>query len=649
MIHLSKKSLSTATFFAIVILATGCSRDDNKAPERPAHREFEPTVKIESDSAAGEETTPPKSAAVQGKSEQVLHKGGLAVNDAKAFQGYTLIAPITSTSTYLIDMDGRVVRTWESDCTPALSATLLENGHLLRAGTLSDKELPFEGPGAGGRIQEFTWEGKLIWDYKYFDDKRLPHHDITKLPNGNILLVVWDRRTANEAAAAGRRSEALPTDHFMADSIVEVKPTGKTTGEVVWAWHSWDHIVQDDDKAKANYGDVAAHPERLDINFGEGIIIPKSANNDDLNKLKGIGYLGGSLTPGAVASPIGPDWLHVNSVAYNAELDQIVLSVHLFSEIWIIDHSTTTAEAAGHTGGRGGKGGDLLYRWGNPRAYRHGTNVDRRLFGQHNAHWIAKGLPGEGHMLVFNNGSSRPDGSYSSVDEIVLPHDATGYSRSSSSAFGPDKAVWSFRATKKANFFSILFSGAQRLPNGDTLICSGTDGTLFEVTGEKQVVWKYVNPLQGDASLIHRPGPPIPGGPKKNDGPKSGGPKGHDGPPPPGQILATVLRDVLRLTPEQRKQLDDLQMETDKKFDSILTDAQRKHFKLIKEMHIRFGPPSPGGPGSGPPGGSDSGPPGAVDGTTNCVFNSLRYAPDFPGFTGKELKPGKPLSEFPAK
>ena len=72
------------------------------------------------------------------------------------------------------------------------------------------------------------------------------------------------------------------------------------------------------------------------------------------------------------------------------------MSVCAFSEFWIIDHGTTTAQAAGHTGGRRGRGGDLLYRWGNPRAYRAGTKADRKLFAQHNAHWIPKGLPGAG-------------------------------------------------------------------------------------------------------------------------------------------------------------------------------------------------------------------------------------------------------------
>src|SRR4029077_9576377 len=92
-------------------------------------------------------------------------KLGLSINLPQAFQGYTLLAPIKSTKTYLIDMEGRIVRTWVSDSRPAMSAYLLENGHLLRAAALPG--VPgSEGAGAGGRVQEFTWEGDLIWDFK---------------------------------------------------------------------------------------------------------------------------------------------------------------------------------------------------------------------------------------------------------------------------------------------------------------------------------------------------------------------------------------------------------------------------------------------------------------------------------------------------
>jgi hypothetical protein len=625
-------------------------------------------------------------------------KLGLALNDPKAFQGYTLLAPMTSTKTYLIDMKGRVVRTWESEYTPAMTAFLLENGNLLRPAAQRKGKGGFGGPkgkgkggfgggwgpGAGGRVQEFTWDGELVWDFEFSNDKRLPHHDITRLPNGNILMIVWDRKTAKEAIAAGRKPENVGT-HLLPDSIVEIKKTGKTTGEVVWEWRLWDHLIQDHDPGKANFGKVAEHPELVDINYtGQDVVGGIIAKKGGLDKLKGIGYVGGPMGKGR-----NPDWTHFNAVAYNAELDQIVLSVHAFSEIWVIDHSTKTAEAASHKGGRSGKGGDLLYRWGNPAAYRAGTATDRRLFAQHSAHWIPKGLPGAGNLLVFNNGGGRPDGSYSSVDEIVLPVDKRGnYARPSGKAYGPDAPVWSYSAPKKSDFFSMLISGAHRLPNGNTLICSGVNGTVFEVTADRKMVWKYINPTKGGfgpgdfKGLGKGPGgkgfggPPQPGQilpafiqnilelsadqKKKVDEIQKGlagklakllteeqnrqfeeakpgfGPGGFGPPPQPGQIMSTFLQARLKLTPEQKEQLRRLQQETDVQLFKLLKEEQRKRFAGMQKFGGGFGPGPGGFGGLGPPGGGS-------------LFRVYRYAANYPGLTGRTLTPGKTIEELEAK
>jgi hypothetical protein len=549
-------------------------------------------------------------------------KLGLSLNDPRAFQGYTLLAPLDSPNTYLLDMHGRVVQTWASDCLPALCPLLLESGHLLRPGSIGGDSRVFgPGPGVGGRVQEFTWGGKLVWDFRFYNARQLPHHDMTRLPNGNVLLIVSDRKTAEEAIAAGRRPEMTGGSHLLPDSLVEIKPTGRTTGKVVWEWRLWDHLVQDFDKTKANYGNVREHPERVNINYGEDELEPPAAKAGQ-----------GKPRPPRV----NPDWTHFNGVAYNPELDQIVVSVHAFSEFWIIDHSTTTAEAASHAGGRSGRGGDLLYRWGNPRAYRAGTKADQKLFRQHNAHWIPKGLPGEGRMLLFNNGNGRPGGNYSSVDELVLPVDSQGrYARKPGTAYGPDKPVWSYSAPNKSEFYSSFISGTQRLPNGNTLICSGANGTIFEVTPGKEVVWKYVNPSKRAAAV----GPPAPPGQilsrvagdllgvspgqrrqldalqkdiyarldklltveqKKQLAPRGPAPgaAGFSPPSRPGQVMAGPEQDRLKLTDDQRKDLASLQKIVDERFDKVLTRAQRKQLKSV----FAPGGPPPASPGPGRPG-----------------------------------------------
>jgi hypothetical protein len=440
----------------------------------------------------------PAQSAVKGEPQR-----SVSVNAEQAYQGYTLIAPMRSKSTYLVDMTGRIVNTWESDTTPALVPYLLDNGHLLRPGAADSG---FLSPGFGGRVQEFDWNGKLLWDFAFQGENQHPHHDIKRLPNGNVLMIISDRKNAAEALAAGRNPELI-REVLNADAIIEVKPTGPTTGEIVWEWHVWDHLVQDHDKTKNNYGDVSARPERVDINYADFVfgLGGKSLNKKDLDQLRSLGYIGNS--PEADDKPLPAnlfsDWTHFNSVAYNAALDQILISVHSFSELWIIDHSTTTAEAGSSQGGRYGKGGDLLYRCGNPRAYRSGTNVDQRFFRQHNAYWIEKGLPGEGHVLIFNNGLKRPDGQYSSVDELVLPASPDGtYEREPDLPFTPPELVWTYTAPAKTDFFDPFISGAQRLPNGNTLICSGTKSIVFEVTPDKETVWRFSNPNTGVSGFL---------------------------------------------------------------------------------------------------------------------------------------------------
>jgi hypothetical protein len=663
----------------------------------------------------------------------VSAKVGLLLNDSRAFPGYTLIAPMTSKMTYLIDIQGRVVRKWESDCNPGVSAYLLENGHLLRPGALQKQSFGF-GPGAGGHVQEFDWDGKLVWNYTFADENHLPHHDVTRLPNGNVLLIVWEKKTTDEAIAAGRRADSVGNAGLHPDCLIEVKPTGKTTGDIVWEWHLWDHLIQDHDRSRANFGNIATHAELVDVNFGagEGPIAPMMATKDGIAKLRSLGYLGNAPVPaskdsssggskdlakpapkdqskpksnekpkgtrGAPRPPQNADWTHFNAVAYNSELDQVLVSVHSFSEIWVIDHSTTTAEAATHKGGRSGKGGDLLYRWGNPRAYRNGSKTEQQLFNQHNAHWILPGLRGEGHVLVFNNGSGRPAGQSSSVDEIVLPADSQGqYPHNRRGPYGPDKPVWTYSAPKKADFFSFFISGAQRLPNGNTLICSGASGTVFEVTPEKETVWKYVNPVKGNPGGFG----PNPGGvdllpfflrdqlnllPKQRKqldefqeqlrarlfkvlSPDQArqvrelnpfGPGGFAALPLPGQLISASTVKSLKPTVEQAKHLDELQKEVNSTLEKMLSTEQKQDLKEAQDGFARggpfgFGPPGgpPGPPGGAPPGGPPPGRPGGPGGPPpggpggpmmgNTLFRAYRYGTDFPGLAGKDLRPGKTI------
>jgi hypothetical protein len=384
---------------------------------------------------------------------------GLFTTTPKACDGYTLFAPKHNMVTYLINNAGQVVHSWKSQYEPGQVVHLLPNGHLIRACML--RVQGGTGGGEGGRIEEYDWDGNLVWEFDHATRDYQLHHDLKPLPNGHILALMVERKSREQAVAAGFDTSLMRDEYLVPDALVEIEPIKPKGGRIVWEWHVWDHLIQDIDRSKANFGDVAAHPELVSV----------SCN--------------GRATPAF--------WNHMNSFDYNPKLDQIVLSVRGCNEIWILDHSTTTKEAAGHTGGKHGSGGDLIYRWGNPAAYKRGTMLDKQLIQQHDAQWIPDGYPGAGNMTIFNNGYDR---GWSSVEEIALPLDANGrYVLETGKAYGPDKPVWHYEAKNRTDFFSSEISGAQRLPNGNTLICAGVVGHLFEITTTGEMVWQYVNAM----------------------------------------------------------------------------------------------------------------------------------------------------------
>jgi hypothetical protein len=385
---------------------------------------------------------------------------GLQSCTPDAAAGYTLFAPSGWTTTYLIDHTGQIVHSWDTDEAAGQSNYLLDDGHLLRPTAGYEASTPFSGGGAGGAVEELDWDGTVLWRYVYASDDVLQHHDIELLPSGNVLLIAWEGVSKVEAMAAGRDAAGLPADGIWPDHVVELDPT---TDTIVWEWHVWDHLVQDRDAAKPNYGLIADNPGRLDVNAAGGA---------------------------------SSDWNHVNAIDYNAELDQIVLSSHNQHEIWVIDHNTTTEEAAGAAG-------DFLYRWGNPAIYDSGDAGDQQLGGQHDVQWIAEGLDGAGALLVFNNGTHR---GYSSADEIIPPVNPDGSYTMEGDAFGPAGPTWSHA---EDDFYGDHISGVQRLANGNTLICEGPSGHLFEVTPEGDTVWTYINPVSRSGAVAQ--GDPISG------------------------------------------------------------------------------------------------------------------------------------------
>ena len=406
----------------------------------------------------------------QGDSDSMVMTDYITVTARSGvFPGYMLLAPLQSQTTYLIDTDESVIHTWTSSYGVAFSAYLLEDGALLRTAMVNNGNRFSSTGGVSGIVEKLDWDSNVTWSFEYATDESCLHHDVEELPNGNILMIAWEYKSSTDAEEAGRNPGLLADGELWPDKIIEVDPQ---TNEIVWQWHAWDHLIQDYDPAKANYGTVADHQELIDINY-----VGDSAGEED--------------------------WNHLNAVDYNEALDQIIVSSHEFDEFWILDHSTTTEEAASHSRGRYGKGGDILYRWGNPATYR--AQGEHAFYGQHNVQWIPSGVPGAGDIMVFNNGWGRPEGEYSTVEEIMPDINPDGsYPVTTGQAFGPLSQKWIYMAPTPTDFYGMNISGVQRLQNGNTLICEGPDGYIFEVTHDGSMVWTYQNTDGVDGTAVFR-------------------------------------------------------------------------------------------------------------------------------------------------
>lgn len=370
---------------------------------------------------------------------------GLRFIDPGVTEGYTLFTPEVNNFVYLINNCGEKINEWEFSELPGATCYLLENGTLLRAGKDS--------------LEIRDWNNNLIWSYPTTANGIKQHHDIEPLPNGNILCVVSDKYTIDEITEHGR-NPALTSSNFRLDKVVEIEPVGTNDANIVWEWKFIDHVIQDFDNTKLHYGTVEDHPELLDLNFDNGIT---------------------------------DDWTHVNAIDYNAELDQIMISPRHLSEILIIDHSTTIGEAAGHSGGNSNKGGDFLWRWGNPQVYRQGDDNDQKLFLQHDVKWVNSGYLDEGKITVFNNGG---DGTtLASSIHLITPEIIDGNYTLNNGKFNPIAFEWSWSGSILGNIvYESKKSGTHSLPNGNLIIAQTSLGQVSEINKDGEILWSYRNP-----------------------------------------------------------------------------------------------------------------------------------------------------------
>jgi len=443
-------------------------------------------------------------------------------DSSKAYNGYTTITTtIGGAVVYLIDMEGQVVHTW-----PSSGYKLMPNGNL------------FSGFGQG--YSEMDWDGNYAWgpwempDPKPLAEASFHHdswwmHDATLDTDAYFGNIFWKATNEEVYAAGGDPSidYAYTTStgggffgggsgrSGMQDAIWEVR---KDNAEMVWEWKFLDHCIQDVNPAWPNYvGDgmsISDYPGKVDIHWQNDSAAPHGDNG------------------------VVQDWMHCNSLNYNEDLDMFVINAKHWSEFFVIDHAATMVpgdfEATKMLAA--GDAGDFIYRFGNPWAYKQGDapgykyGGHHQMYGSHNIHWVENDSWGSygdfdgadcHNFIIFNNDCFNPNNNRSEILEInpfldadgnntgwfVNPPDA-GYTAAGGLGMGggdrwvSKQVVWSFTARNPNSFYSGHISGCQRLPNGNTVVCSGTQGHLFEVTSDGEVVWDYVVPNLGNPQAI---------------------------------------------------------------------------------------------------------------------------------------------------
>ncbi|OHV08807.1 aryl-sulfate sulfotransferase [Kushneria phosphatilytica] len=348
--------------------------------------------------------------------------------------------------THLIDMNGNEVHRWAWRGFPAQaimpSQAGGEHGHILVQ--LAEDEAPkgLAGPGNGltnVSVGEVNWQGQVVWRWGDHEHPAYQNHDIRRLPNGNTLVLVGLPHPIRGFAAP----------RVVDNALVEVNPDG----QVVWRWVASQHLDE--------LGFTASQLKQV-----------RGSDDPDFLHIN-------------TAAPLGPNrWYDKGDTRFAP--DNLLLNARNANVAWIIDRQT----------------GRVVWRLGpnfDSAPARAGGKLPRpvdQLVGEHDVHMIAQGLPGAGHLLIFDN---QGNAGFPPARQGVF-----AWSRVIEVDPVTREIVWQYNATDSGralwSFYSAFISSARRLPNGNTLIDEGQHGRLFQVTPQGAIVWEYVSPWFGRLS-----------------------------------------------------------------------------------------------------------------------------------------------------
>ena len=377
--------------------------------------------------------------------------------NAQIDDGLYLFSPVISLpednqvyKTILMDTTNTIINEWSHDCSPSSTPYLQPDSTLLRPCKL-DPPLFDEG-GVGGLLQLIDWHGNIMWQANFSSENNLQHHDIEPLANGNILLLLWERKNQAQVLSKGKINH---TGELWVEKIIEIDPLENNTYDTIWEWSLWDYLIQDVDSSLSNFMTISDNPQYFNINYlqtsNEGPGPPQLSN---------------------------PDFLHVNAIDYNEQLHQISFSSRKSNEIYIINHFSDTEQQNQRNTG-------LIYRWGNTSVYNQGNASNQFLYAPHGVNFISND-----QIAIFNNGFNRPGGNYSSVEVITLPalHNSQ-YSIDNSGIYPPNQTFSTFNLNEE--YYTSSQGGAFKLDNGNILVTISNMKKILEVNTFGNIVYEY--------------------------------------------------------------------------------------------------------------------------------------------------------------
>ncbi len=412
--------------------------------------------------------------AVTVAAQSVYPTGTTIYDPGRAWSGYTVLSPLNTPAVIVIDMNGNVVKRWDGFVNSAGGPARVFPGGVVMAANGANP--PHQ---ESLELIERDFDGHVLW--------RFEHNQQIQTGDGRTIWAArqhhdWQREDfpagyyspqATPAIQGGQGVTTLVLTHINHsrpdvsdmsledDRLIEVD----ANGDIVWEWVASDHVEELGFSAAARRAIKAAAGAGAGRGAGDG---------------RGAAQGRGSF-----------DWLHVNSATYvgpnrwfdagdrRFAPDNVIISSRQASVVAII-----------------ARDGKIAWRLGPDFSESKELRAIRQMIGQHHPHLIPKGLPGAGNLLVFDNGGAS---GYGFVTPAALDG-ANSFARANSRVLEINpvtlELVWSYNGPR---FYSTNISGAQRLPNGNTLITEGAHGRLFEVASDRKIVWEYMYPLFGGA------------------------------------------------------------------------------------------------------------------------------------------------------